>query len=129
MKISNDKAAFATFYADERNKNKWWTPTATPENPLVEVLLTVMLSGALVRLANGGSTPYKMWKAAREMVGEASAGVSKDDMALIQDFMMAVSQLKASTTEGGDTDKNTSNELRVFATSETIRQTALVGPE
>ena len=56
VKISNDKSAFATFYADERNKNKWWTPTATPENPLVEVflLLMVMLPGGLGRLANGG---------------------------------------------------------------------------
>ena len=51
--------------------------------------------------ANGGCTPYKVWKAAGEMAGEASAGVSKDVMALIQDFMMAASQLKAPTTEGG----------------------------
>ena len=59
VQISNDKAAFATFYADERNKNKWWTPTATPDNPLMEVFLslTVMLPGALGRLANGECTP------------------------------------------------------------------------
>ena len=35
------------------------------------------------------------------MAGEASAGVSEDDMALIQDYMMGASQLKALTTEGG----------------------------
>ena len=92
-----------TFYAHEANKNKWWTLTATPESPLVDVFLplTVMLPGALGRLANGGCTPYKMWKAAGEMAGEASAGVSKDDVLLIQDFMMAASQLKAPTIEGG----------------------------
>ena len=103
MKISNDKAAFATFYANEVNKNKWWTPTATPERPLVEVFLslTVMLPGVLGRLANGGCTPYKMWKAAGEMAGEVNAGVSEDDVILIQDFMMTASQLKAPTIEGG----------------------------
>ena len=107
VKISNNKAAFATFYADERNKNKWWTPTATPEKPLVEVFLslTVMLPGTLGYLANEGCTPYKMWKAAGEMAGEASTGVSEDGMALIQDFMMAESQLKAPTTEGGPQTK------------------------
>ena len=35
------------------------------------------------------------------MAEEASAGVSKDDVLLIQDFMMAASQLKAPATEGG----------------------------
>ena len=47
MKISNDEAVFATFYANTVNENKWWTPTATPDNPLVEVFLplTVMLPG------------------------------------------------------------------------------------
>ena len=38
-------------------------------------------------------------------MGEASAGVSKDGMALIQDFMMAASQLKAPTMEGGPQTK------------------------
>ena len=51
----------------------------------------------------------KMWKAAGEMAGEASAGVSEDDMALIQDFMMAASQLKAPTTEGGPQTKSPSS--------------------
>ena len=37
--------------------------------------------------------------------GEASAGVSEADMILIQDFMMAASQLKALTTEGGTKTK------------------------
>ena len=61
-KISNDKVAFAMFYVNERNKNKWWTQTSAPDNPLVEVFLplTVMLSGALGGLANRGCTPYKM---------------------------------------------------------------------
>ena len=29
VKVSDNKTAFATFYADKKNKNKWWTPTAT----------------------------------------------------------------------------------------------------
>ena len=55
VKISKDKGMLTTFHADNRNKNKWWIPTATPENTLVEVflLLTGMLPGALGRLANG----------------------------------------------------------------------------
>ena len=103
VKISNDKAAFAMFYANEANENKWRAPTATPENPLVEVFLslTVMLKGVLGHLANEGCTPYKIWKAVGEIAGEASASVSEDDMILIQDFMMAASHLKAPTTEGG----------------------------
>jgi hypothetical protein len=42
VKVSDDKAAFATFYSDKANRNKWWTPTATAEHPLVEchLLLT-----------------------------------------------------------------------------------------
>jgi len=103
VKISNNKAAFATFYANAANKNKWWTPMVTPDNPLVEMFLplTVLLPGALGRLANMGCTPYKMWKAAGEIAGEASAGVNEDDVSLIQDFMMAASQLKAPATGGG----------------------------
>ena len=42
-----------------------------------------------------------MWKAAGEMAGEASAGVNEDNMALIQDYMMSASQLKAPATDGG----------------------------
>ena len=42
-----------------------------------------------------------MLKAAGEIAAEASAGVSEDGMILIKDFMMADSQLKAHTTEGG----------------------------
>ena len=103
VKISNDKAAFATFFANAANKNKWRTPTVTPDNPLVEVFLPLMvqLPGALGCLANGGFTPYKMRKAAGEMAREASAGVSEDNVSLIQDFMMAASQLKAPASEGG----------------------------
>ena len=63
--------------------------------------LTVLLPGTLGRLANAGCTPYKMWKAAGEMAGEASAGVSEDDVSLIQDFVMAAIQLKAPATGGG----------------------------
>ena len=79
MKISNDKALVATLYTNDANTNKRRTPTATPENPLVEVFLplTVMLLGALGRPANGGCTSYNIWKAARKMAGEASAGVNK----------------------------------------------------
>ena len=107
VKISTDNAAFASFYTNEANKNKWWTPTVTPDTPLVEgfLSLTVMLPGAPGRLANGGCTPYKIRKATGEMTGEAIAGVSEDGMALIQDFMMAESQLKAPTTEGGPQTK------------------------
>ena len=32
VKISNDKAVFAAFYANKANENTWWTPTATPDN-------------------------------------------------------------------------------------------------
>ena len=87
MKISNNKAAFATFYVDDKNKKRWWRPTATPENPLVEVFLplTVMLPGAFSCHADRGYTPYTMWKATGEMAGEASAGISEEDIALIQD--------------------------------------------
>ena len=59
IKFSNNRAAFATFYADDNNKNRWWTPTVTPENLLVEVFLPlpVMLPGALGCHAKGGCTP------------------------------------------------------------------------
>ena len=68
---------------------------------MVVLPLTVMLPGGIGHLPYKGVMPYEMWKVTGKMTGEASAGVSEDDMALIQDYMMGASQLKAPTMEGG----------------------------
>ena len=55
-KVPDDKGAFTAFYAEKKNKNKWWTPAAVPDHPLVEthMPLTIMLTGALGHLVGGG---------------------------------------------------------------------------
>jgi hypothetical protein len=91
VKISTDKGAFAAFYADESNNNKWWTPAAEADQPLAEAYLplTIMLPGALGRLAVAGCTPFEMWKDAGELAGTASLGIEEDAVTLVQDYMLA----------------------------------------
>ena len=107
MKVSNDKWVFAVFYAEKRNKNKWWTPAALPDHPLVEahLPLTIILPGALGRLAVAGYTPFEMWKAAEELAGTASVDIKEDNVILVQDYMMVACQLKAPALLGGSQSK------------------------
>jgi hypothetical protein len=113
VKVSDDKEAFATFYTDKENKNKWWVPTFTQEHPFIEAHLPLksMLSRALVWLATSGCTPVEMWNVAGELAGTASSGIEGDNVVLIQECTLAVIQVKAPATEGRPQKKDTSGEL------------------
>jgi hypothetical protein len=95
--VNMDKEDFTTFFNDEANKNKWWSPSLAMTSE-VRAPFLLALPNAMVEIlweSGGASTPADVMVAMDEVMLRIGGGITDDQWKTVIKWCLVASQLDA----------------------------------
>jgi hypothetical protein len=92
--VNTDKEDFMTFYEEEANRNKWWTPTLamTQETKAPHLLAIPNAMVAILQESGGAATPSDVLNAVDELQQATEGAITKEQWKTVIDWCMLAGQ-------------------------------------